>query len=132
MGLVADIATRLAAGGFGTLGTNLFIGYLPDQPDVAMAVYGQPGVAPISAMGEAVGAIVLERPNVQILCRGVSFPAVETAILATIPCLEAICEEVVGGKTYHGVWANQSYPAAWRDDNNRVVMSLNFRIIKGV
>ena len=47
--LLDDVADLISTGGYGTLGTNLFKGMLPSDPDEAVAVIHYGGLEPVRA-----------------------------------------------------------------------------------
>lgn len=51
----------------GTLGTNLFLGTMPESPDTCVAVFESAGSPSAFTMGT--GGIVLDYPMIQVLCR---------------------------------------------------------------
>ena len=57
MTMLSDIGTKLAAASISTqdltLGTNLFLGRLPESPDTCVAIYQTGGLAPIDQLGTA-------------------------------------------------------------------------------
>lgn len=50
-----------------TIGTNLFLSKMPDNPDVCVTIYEYQGTAPLTTFGAT--AIQLDRPSVQISVR---------------------------------------------------------------
>lgn len=50
-----------------TLGTNLFLGKMPDAPDLCVTIYEYQGTAPIMTFGST--AIEIDRPSLQIAVR---------------------------------------------------------------
>jgi hypothetical protein len=66
MTILEAVGNYIASSGTGTLGTNLFLARMPDQPNVCIAVYEYPGEAPVETM--ATGAQV-DRPRFQVKVR---------------------------------------------------------------
>ena len=50
-----------------TLGTNLFLGKMPESPDLCVAVYEYAGTQPLATFGAT--AIEVDRPSVQVVVR---------------------------------------------------------------
>ena len=68
--LLAEIGAYLIANGVGTtLDTDVFLGKVPSDPDVIVAVQEYGGLADEPDLGT--GNIRLEMPRIQVLCRGV-------------------------------------------------------------
>ena len=71
MSVLDEVGTYLAATVTNvtlTLGTNLFLGRLPDDPDTCVSVQETGGQGPINTMSNNT-APVIEQPNVQTLIR---------------------------------------------------------------
>lgn len=77
MSLTEDVARLLESRGHGTyrsdtIGGSIFLGDLPPEPAVALAVNPYPGVTANSKIGD-------DRPRVQIVNRGETYAAAEAA-----------------------------------------------------
>lgn len=57
-----DVADYLADNGYGTLGTNIFAGFMPDVTGTSIAVYQARGYVPLNPSN-------IERPEVHIVVR---------------------------------------------------------------
>lgn len=50
-----------------TLGTNLTYGYMPETPDLCVAVYEYQGIPPLATFGNQ--AFEIDRPSIQVVVR---------------------------------------------------------------
>jgi hypothetical protein len=121
--MVDALADWLAAEGVGTVGTDLFVGFLPDGDDTTLALYPTGGDAPDAK-------VPLDEPTVQVRARGVD-PA------ATVARLQAVYNLLHGASRVtlsNGTWllscvALQSGPTfIGRDQTGRSSYVVNFRM----
>jgi hypothetical protein len=130
MALLENVGTYLASEiGSLTLGTNLFLGRLPDAPDTCVALFEYGGEAPRSLMGGS-STPALEQPRVQVLTRAVAYSAARTLAGQIWTALEEILDENLSGVRYHRVAAVQSVFALERDSQDRIILAQNFAVIK--
>lgn len=76
MSLLVDIGTRLSSLFGVTLGTDLYLGQLPERTDTCIVVYERPGAVHFN-MGAEDGAEhtpSLEQPRIQVLVRRANSP----------------------------------------------------------
>ena len=112
-----------------TIGTNLFLGRMPDTPDTCVAIYEYGGDAPISTMGSDAMPPV-EQPRIQILCRAPGYSSARSLALSCWTVVEAVLNETLSGTRYHRITANQSPFPLERDSHDRVLFAQNFRVQK--
>jgi hypothetical protein len=130
MAVLDDVGTYLSAQvGPLTLGTNLFLGRMPDTPDTCVALYEYGGDAPLSVMGSDAMPPV-EQPRIQILTRAPGYSSSRTLALQCWTAVEAILNETLSGTRYHRIAANQSPFPLERDSHDRVLFAQNFRVQK--
>ena len=65
---LAEIASLLETASVGTLGTDLFIGQMPDEPTACTGVFETKGLPPLYVFGQ--DTVHAEFPRIQIVCRG--------------------------------------------------------------
>lgn len=130
MALLDELGTYIGSQvGSLTLGTNLFLGRLPDEPDTCVALYETGGSEPLSVMGSDALPPV-EQPRVQVLTRASSY-ATARALAGTIwLALENILNENLSGVRYHRCAAVQSVFALERDSHDRIILAQNFQVQK--
>ena len=127
MALLDDVGTLLAAQvGSLTLGTNLFLGRLPDEPDTAVALFETGGEAPVNTMGG--GLYEVEQPRLQVLTRGASYSATHALAMSVWLVLEATTNDTLSATLYYRITAVQSPFPIERDSKDRIVFSQNFRV----
>lgn len=131
MAFLDEIAAQLAGLSVGTIGTTLFIGMMPETPDVCAAVYETGGQAPTFNFGTT--GLDLESPALQVICRGAKDDYTTpraTAKLAYegLAKVEAETITTTGGTSafYHWIHPQQSPFLMQRDSNGRVYITCNF------
>lgn len=117
----------LVAGGFGTLGGNVFLATMPESPDAMVAVYESSGSAPQFTMGAA--AIALDQPSLQVICRGVlgDYPGARDTALAIRSYLGGLANTTVSGIHILRVEPQGSLLPMGDDTNHRPMVSVNFQ-----
>lgn len=130
---VWDLLASAGGPGVGTTGT-MFKGYLPEQPDAAVAIYETGGYAPVRAMTASVGTVVVERPSVQVVARATEYDyqAARTRMANVYAVLEGLPERTINGTRYLYAQAVQSPFQIHRDLQSRVVMACNFDLWKAL
>ena len=118
LSVAQEIATYLAAQSLPTTliyndgdsnTNNLFVGTLPDAPDLAVAIYERPGMAPVSALtGGSQTELKFDRPVIQIRVRaGASQGGYDTGnalVQGIFEALQGIVETVLNpptGQLFH-------------------------------
>ena len=127
--LLVELGTFLQTAGDGTLGTDLFLGPLPDTPDVCTALYEYGGFAPEGDIG-AGGAIRYEFPRVQVAVRHTSYATGRAKIDTVCDRLCGISNETLSGVYYVGAWPVQSPYLLDEDENGRWIFAVNFDVHK--
>lgn len=127
MATLVDLANYLDTNVAGlTLGTNLFIGRMPDEPDVCVAIYEYGGTRPDQTMGG--GAPVLQNPSIQVRVRHTSYASAETTANLCFSALEGIIDETINTTRYNRVTAIQSPFPLERDPEERIIFVQNFDV----
>jgi hypothetical protein len=126
--LLDELSAYLAANGIGTLGTDIFIGQLPESPDAACALYEYGGIAPAHTIGG--GTAKYERPRVQVVARALTYSAARSKIESIYTLLDAVAGAMLSSVRYLRIEAVQSPAFLERDANNRVTMVCNFQVQK--
>lgn len=127
MAILEDLAGYLAANGHGTLGTDLFRGFLPDTPDVATCLYEYPGLSGDYGAG---GQSYLERPRVQVLVRDPSYTAGRARIELIYRLLDTVSGDLINQVRYYSIAALQAPFTMGRDKNDRSLLACNFQAMK--
>ena len=121
--MLSDIGNYLQAQGIGTLGTNIFLGLMPDQPDNCVALFEYAG-SPPDLHWEG------EYPGLQVRVRNKGYAAARTKIGEVMEKLHGLHEKTLSGTRYLLIKARGSPEVLKRDANNRVELFVNFEIIK--
>jgi len=121
--MLNDMGTYLQYQGIGTLGTDLFLGLMPDQPDNCIALFEHAGTPPdLHWSGEY--------PGLQVRVRNKSYAAARTKIGEVAKKLHGLHEQTLSGTRYLLIKARGSPEVLKRDNNNRIEVFVNFEIIK--
>lgn len=130
-----ELGTYLAANISGatslTLGTNLFLGRMPDAPDTCVAIFETGGTFPSHTMGGA-SSPVFERGRVQVVTRAATYSTCRTLAGDVWATFEQIADEALTGTRYLRVTAVQSPFPTERDSSDRVLIVQNFDVIKSL
>lgn len=123
MPLLEELASILTAQGH-VLGTNLFLGWLPDSPDSAAALYETAGYYPLYIAN--LPAPGMERPGIQVLVRDATYATGRERIESIYQRLASIGNQVVSGRWYAAVRPMQAPFALAPDERNRPRFVVNF------
>lgn len=133
-----DIADLLSTSGVGTVGTDIYVGDLPDNVDTGIAVRETGGVFSLHTYGPGpsgafgAGAAVIERPRVQVMSRATSYATARARIGDAFNVLDGRSQRTINGVTYYSIYAVQSPIDIGRDQNDRQRFTANFDIQKAV
>jgi len=129
-----DIAVHLQTQSLGTIGTNLFKGYMPDTPDVCVAIIELSGDNPIDTMAPSLGTINIDRPALQILCRAGQddYSAARVKAEAAYRALHNLVDTTVNGIRYLNIDATRPPAPIDRDENSRWVIGFEIDVWKEV
>lgn len=113
----------------GTLGTNIFLAVLPDDPDACVAIYENAGSSPTFTMGA--GGIRIDYPMLQIICRGgrEDYPTTRDKAESIRILLASVLEQSVSGVHIMRVEPMGSVNLLGVDPKYRPLISVNFRCL---
>lgn len=114
-----------------TLGTNLFLGRMPDAPDTCVCLFEYSGMAPLTTLGGDQLPYV-EMPRIQAMTRHTSYASGRSLAVSVWQTLEGIVNETVNGNLYQRVSALQSVFPLERDSHDRIIFVQNFQVVKAV
>ncbi|MBA1336730.1 MAG: hypothetical protein HPY66_3165 [Firmicutes bacterium] len=121
--MLNEIGSYLQAQGVGTLGSDIILGLMPDQPDNCIALFEYAGSPPdLHWSGEY--------PGLQVRVRNKSYAAGRVKIGEIINLLHGLHETQLSGTRYLLVKARGSPEVLKRDASNRTEWFVNFEIIK--
>lgn len=121
--MLTEIGAYLATKSIGTVGTDIFLGLMPDQPDNCIALFEYAGSPPDLHWNG-------EYPGLQVRVRNKGYAAARTKIGEVMDKLHGLHEQTLSGTRYLLVKARGSPEVLKRDANNRVELFVNFEIIK--
>lgn len=121
--MLTEIGAYLAIKNVGTVGADLFLGLMPDQPDNCIALFEYAGSPPDLHWNG-------EYPGLQVRVRNTSYAAARTKIGEVAKKLHGLHEQTLSGTRYLLIKARGGPEVLKRDNNNRVEFFVNFEIIK--
>jgi hypothetical protein len=120
---IDDLAGVLEDAFLGTFGTDIFTGYLPDDPDNAIVLREYSGEAtPLHWEGE--------RTMAQILVRRADWETAESDARAALEALHGVSETLIGSNRYLVIQATGSPADLGRDGRGRSIRSVSFTILR--
>lgn len=127
--ILEALADKLTSASVATVGANLFIGLMPNTPDVCAALYEYAGSAPLEVMRD--NDATLERPSVQVMVRATrnDYPAARNLIENIRNTLTEITNETISGVTFLRVNQNSSINAVGTDENDRPLFTLSLMTV---
>lgn len=128
MPLLNDIGEKLEDESIGTVGTNIFLGYMPDSPDICIGLFIYAG-APPDEVSEDV-----EYPGLQVRVRGAAAgfeDALEKAY-DIFNALHGLTDTTLTATYYYRISANQSPAQMGVDEKDRPEFVINFSVMKEV
>ncbi len=125
--ILEAVGTFLQTNNKGTLGTNIFLGILPESPDVCIGVFEYEGLAPIFTMGTA--GIEIDKPSVQVLFRATKddYLTARDAADSSRILLSAVANQTINGLKVLRIEPIGSVMPIGVDKNSRPILSTNFR-----
>lgn len=121
-----DMKDVIVAAGYGTFGTDLFVGVLPDTPNLCVALIES------GSWREPEPNPDLEYPTMQVLVRGGTneYLKARDKMEDIYAHLRDIGQVTVGTTFYGGVWCSSGPTSIGRDERERPVFSANFRFMR--
>lgn len=113
----------------GTLGTNLFLGVLPESPDACVAIYENSGSSPAFTMGT--GGIVIDYPMLQVITRAgrEDYPTARDKAENIRVLLASVLEQTISGVHIMRIEPMGSINQLGVDPKYRPLISVNFRCL---
>jgi hypothetical protein len=111
-----------------TLGVDLFLGILPDKPDVCVTIMEDSGLAPRFGMGA--GGIQIDQPSIMIIARASrdDYPTARDAVNNIRLLLAAVTDQTLSGVRVLRVEPNGSVSPMGADVEHRPLVSTNFNV----
>jgi len=134
MSILTDVGTYLAAASISTqdltLGTNLFLGRLPEAPDTCVTLVQTAGTEPTDTFGASYPPV--ENQGLQTLVRAASYATAEALAVDVLKSLAAVENATLTSTLYLKIAAQQSPFALERDTQERMVFSCNYLVMKAL
>lgn len=127
--ILESVGDYLVTNSQGTLGTNIFLGTLPETPDACVAVYENAGSSPAFTMGS--GGIVIDYPMLQIVCRAgrEDYPTARDKAETIRTLLASVLETTISGVHIMRIEPMGSVNLLGVDPQYRPLISVNFRCL---
>lgn len=119
--MLEAIKNLLVAAGLGTFGTNLFIGYMPDSPATATALFDSGGEDPDDYLLE------IQKATFHILVRSTDYSAGRQKLDDIYALLHGKANFEENGVYFYNILAISRGGHIGRDDQNRDQWSINFK-----
>lgn len=129
MSVLEALADRLNSASVAVTATNLFLGLMPDTPDLCVALYEYAGAPPMEVMRS--NDATLEQPSIQVMTRGSrnDYPAARALIESVRDTLTGITDETISGVRFLRVSNLSAINALGTDDKDRPEFSLALRAV---
>lgn len=128
--MIEDVAGFIDSGSTAlTAGTNLFMNFLPDTPNTAVAVYETGGAPPEFVFGSTTPA--WRNPRVQVVSRSTSSQTARTRIETVYRRLAGVSNTTLqgaSGPNYLSITPVQDPFLLGRDEQARVTFACNFAV----
>jgi hypothetical protein len=127
--ILESVGDYLVTNSQGTLGTDLFLGTLPESPDACVAVYENSGTPPSFTMGT--GGIVIDYPMLQVICRAgrEDYPTARDKAESIRNLLASGLESTISGVHIMRIEPMGSVNPLGVDPKYRPLVSVNFRCL---
>jgi hypothetical protein len=127
--ILESVGDYLVTNTQGTLGTDLFLGTLPESPDACVAVYENSGTPPSFTMGT--GGIVIDYPMLQVICRAgrEDYPTARDKAESIRNLLASVLESTISGVHIMRIEPMGSVNPLGVDPKYRPLVSVNFRCL---
>lgn len=122
MSVLDEVAIFLQTAGVGTIGTDLFKGSRPDEPDDCVTIYEYPGNASEYVQNKPTPN--QESVQLQIVGRGKQYEVVRAKVKIAWDAMQLV-QATLSGVKYRRLHPNASLGLIGRDNNDRVLIGFN-------
>ena len=129
MALLEDIGGYIDTNTSLTLGTDLFLGLLPETPSNCVSIFENSGVAPLFTQGSA-GLPVLEKPQLQFIVRDASYSNGRSVAETLYRLLTQVFNQTINSNLYLRIEAISVPSVMDRDQTKRVLFTCNFDVVR--
>lgn len=129
MAALVELGQRLQVAGIGTLGTDLFLGFMPDSPDIVTCLYEYAGSGPEDTFGVD-DLPYNDKLNIQVRCRGSlrGYQEAHDKATAVFENFTLISNEDVGGAYYFRVKKINGPYLLYVDQQDRPIIVCNYEV----
>lgn len=128
--MLDEVAAHLMAVGYGTVGTSLFKGTRPDDPDDLTCLYEYTGANPEYIQEQS--SPVFEKPQLQVLVRSKDYETARRKAAQAWGILAQVHNAILSGVRYRHILPNGSPALLGRDANDRLLIAFNASVDKEV
>lgn len=127
--MLPELASKLVSASVGVLAQDIFLGIIPDKPDLCIALYEFSSLSPVETLSNM--DKTLERPGVQVLVRGArnDYVSARNKIISIRNILTNITDETISGVRFLRVSADSAINAVGMDDNERPKFTLTLSVV---
>lgn len=127
--MLEALADRMQSASVAFAGTNLFIGLMPDKPDLCVAIYEYAGAPPLEVLSD--NTATLERPSIQVMTRAArnDYPTARALAESVRNLLTDITNETISGERFLRVNQISSINALGVDDNERPRFTISLQAV---
>lgn len=129
MGMLDDLGAYLDTNSSLTLGTDLFLGVLPETPSNCVALFENGGVSPDFTLGTN-NLPILERPELQFIVRNSSYSTGNDLSDTIYRIFTQVANQTINSVKYLRIQAISNPSVMDRDSNRRVLFTANFHVIR--
>lgn len=129
MGMLEDLGGYVDTGTALTLGTDLFLGILPETPTNCVALLENGGTSGMYTQGSN-NLPELERPEIQFIVRHASYATGRALADTVYRRLTQIANQTINSVLYLRVEAISSPDVMDRDAERRILFTCNFYVIR--
>lgn len=129
MTFLEAVGDYLQAQSQGTLGTDLFLGRMPDSPDACVCLFEYSGSLPEMTFGSS--GIAIDRPQLQVMTRAGrdDYPTARDKAVTLRNLLTAITNTTLGAFSVLRIEASGSVNPLGPDEKDRPLVSVNFNVM---
>lgn len=126
--MLESLADRLNSASVAFTASTLFIGLMPDSPDVCVALYEYSGLPPMEVFVN--NSATIEMPSVQVMARAGrnDYPTGKALIESVRDVLTGITDETISGVRFLRVNSISAINYLNNDDNDRPRFTLSLQV----
>ena len=125
--ILEALGDYLQTNSIGTLGTNIFLGKMPANPDYCITLYEYEGMAPVESFGGA--PYDIDMPRIQIVVRGArdDYPTARDGAKAVRDLLSDLTNVTISSTNILRVASLGAFIPLGLDDKDRPRIAANFQ-----